>query len=101
MSKVYAYKTSKITPTGKPVFEVTLPHEYDGELNYEVAFIEDLAAGDDTWGDVLQAHADLVIVNDQGQIDIDRDAYAQRLAAAAKARDTAGEWSEEDGYVDE
>ncbi len=100
MSKVYARKTAQVTATGKAVYSVAFADEMD-ITTHEVAFIEDLACGDDTWANVLQDNADIVIVNEQGQIDIDRVVFAQRLAAAAKARDEAGEWSEEDDYVDE
>lgn len=82
--KVYAQATDKTTSTGKIVYQVW--DQFDArqagqECNFEVAQIEDLAAGDDTAHTVLDDYKDFIIINSDGLVDIDREAVQAAFPA--------------------
>lgn len=99
MAKVIAYKTNKTTATGKTIYAVDVPecHE-DRELaNFEVSdAVGKLACGDDGWANVLCDMPQYIILNEQGQIDIDVDSIP-----AFDSRESE-EWDEnDDDYIDD
>jgi hypothetical protein len=83
--RVYAQATNKTTSTGKAIYYVQ--NEMDGPVddsdrNYELADLSDLKAGDDTVWMVLDDDKDFVILNDEGLIDIDREALRAAFPAS-------------------
>jgi hypothetical protein len=88
MIYVAAFKTAKVTGSGCAVYSVDFD-DYSREPArgyYPVAELKEFCAGDDGWANVLDENHDIVILNADGQIDIDREIYQQRTAAVIAAR---------------
>ncbi|MFG0229451.1 hypothetical protein [Achromobacter sp. 413638] len=85
MTKVYAYRMGRVTETGKAIYGICFAHELINESDAQHTVsdnVDALRRGDGTWADVLVDNAEYVILNNQGEIDIDRE--AMRIAAAAR-----------------
>lgn len=102
MFNVYAYKTKAITSTGKAVFEVEFADNYElcerhlFKPNRKIsANVDKLAAGDDSFRNVLDENSRYIVLNEDGEIDIDVEARQKDFAAAAPATE---EWDDSDAY---
>lgn len=101
MFNVYAYKTKEITSTGKAVFAVLFADDYElcerhlFKPNRKIsANVDKLAAGDDSFRNVLEEDSRYIVLNENGEIDIDVEAR-QKDFVAAPAWD---EWDDGEVY---
>lgn len=90
MFNVYAYKTKEITSTGKAVFEVVFADDYElcerhlFKPNRKIsANVDKLAAGDDSFRNVLGENSRYIVINEDGEIDIDVEARQKDFVAPA------------------
>lgn len=106
MTDVIACKTSKTTATGCTVYAVVIPEGWEEreQAQHVVSVnVERLALGDDTWHHVLREYEDHIILNEQGEIDVDLESAriaAKQFAEQSKARAQVQDDDEGDVYDD-
>lgn len=109
MFNVYAYKTTKTTSAGNPVYAVMFAHDYEYcerhlyKPNRKIADrVDAMAYGDDSFYNVLDEDCEYIILNADGEIDIDTEAQKIDGAAQQKSGVVDADWDEQDDdYVDD
>jgi len=100
MIYIAAWKSNKVTSSGHTVYGVDLEDcgwDQTDTRKFPVANLDDLTAGDDTFGNVLDENPDFIILNADGKIDIDREALKQYWAEVRASRQHLDD--DEDTYI--